>query len=165
MKNRTLLSAAIFLTLAALACNLGSPPRRRRQVIEIPHSAPTAPPTPVPPSATPPEGIGGGGEGVAAPSVVLADFKTDPAGLTVVDPATGVALSNFTAPGLTQSSEQWVAGNYLFYLDSSSQMAHRAAFDGTILDMPFVNPGGNFFEGEILPSPDGERIAWGTTAF
>lgn len=166
MKNRTLLSAAFFLTLAALACNLGSPPPPPTQVIVIPPSAPTAAlPTPVPPSATPSEGIGGGGEGVAAPAVVLADFKTDPAGLSVVDPATGIALSNFTAPGLTQSSEQWAAGNYLFYLDSSTQMAHRATFDGTILDMPFVNPGGNFFEGQILPSPDGERIAWGTTAF
>ena len=169
MKNRTLLSAAIFLTLTALACNLGSPPTPPTQVVDIPTSAPTAPPTEtlmvLPPTATPPEGIGGGGEGVAAPSVVLADFKTDPAGLTVVDPATGNAQTTFTAPGLMQSSEQWAAGNYLFYLDSSSQMAHRAAFDGTILDMPFVNPGGNFFEGEILPSSDGERIAWGTTAF
>ncbi|MEK7275813.1 MAG: hypothetical protein AAB427_00550, partial [Chloroflexota bacterium] len=98
-------------------------------------------------------------------AVVLADFTTDPAVLTVVDPATGNSLTTFTAPGLTQSSEQWAAGNYLFYLDSSSQMARRAAFDGTTLDLPFVNPGGNFFEGQILPSPDGERIAWGTTAF
>jgi dipeptidyl aminopeptidase/acylaminoacyl peptidase len=95
----------------------------------------------------------------------LADFTTDPATLTVIDPATGNAQTTFTAPGLTQSSEQWAAGNYLFYLDSSSQMARRAAFDGTTLDLPFVNPGGNFFEGQILPSPDGERIAWGTTAF
>jgi dipeptidyl aminopeptidase/acylaminoacyl peptidase len=44
-------------------------------------------------------------------------------------------------------------------------MARRAAFDGTTLDLPFVNPGGSFFEGQMLPSPDGERIAWGTTAF
>ncbi len=166
MKPSKLLLPLYLLTLAALACNLGSPPTPPTQVIEIPPSAPTAaPPTPVPPSATPPEGIGGGGEGVAAPAVILADFTTDPAGLTVVDPVTGNAQSTFTAPGLTQSSERWAAGNYLFYLDSSSQMARRAAFDGTTLDLPFVNPGGNFFEGQILPSPDGERIAWGTTAF
>lgn len=166
MQPSKLLLPLYILTFAALACNLGSPPTPPTQVIVLPTSAPTAaPPTPVPPSAIPPEGFGGGGEGVAAPAVVLADFTTDPAELTVVDPATGAALSNFTAPGLTQSSERWAAGNYLFYLDSSSQMARRAAFDGTTLDLPFVNPGGNFFEGQILPSPDGERIAWGTTAF
>ncbi len=169
MKPSKLLLPLYILTLAALACNLGSPPPPPTQVVDIPASVPTAPPTEtlmaLPPTPTLVEGIGGGGEGVAAPAVVLADFTTDPAVLTVVDPATGNSQTTFTAPGLTQSSEQWVAGNYLFYLDSSSQMARRAAFDGTTLDLPFVNPGGNFFEGQILPSPDGERIAWGTTAF
>jgi hypothetical protein len=117
--------------------------------------------------ATPGEGVGGGGgaQEVTGSNVVLADLSVDPPQLTAVDPATGEAQVIFSAPGLIEGGLQWVAGNYVFYLDEELQVVKRVAFDNTLIELPFVNPSGEFFEGQFLPSPDGERIAWGTYAF
>ena len=134
----------------------------------------TQPPTSQPPattgaaaSATPGEGVGGGGgaQEVGGSTVVLADFSVEPPQLTAVDPATGEAQVIISAPGLVEGGLQWVAGNYVFYLDEELQLVKRVAFDNTLIELPFVNPSGEFFEGQILPSSDGERIAWGTYAF
>lgn len=117
--------------------------------------------------ATPAEGVGGGGgaQEVTGSNVVLADINVEPLQLTAVDPATGEAQVIISAPGLVEGGLQWVAGDYFFYLDEELQLVKRVAFDNTLIELPFVNPSGEFFEGQFLPSPDGERLAWGTYAF
>ncbi|MBI3242698.1 MAG: hypothetical protein HYZ49_10440 [Chloroflexi bacterium] len=118
-------------------------------------------------SPTPAEGVGGGGgaQGIDGSIVVLANFSIDPPQLTAVDPATGEAEAIFSAPGLRESFSQWVADGYLFYIDDETQVVKRVAFDNTLTELPFVNSGGELFEGQFLPSPNGERIAWGTSVF
>lgn len=118
-------------------------------------------------SATPAEGVGGGGgtQGLDGSTVVLANFSVDPPQLTAVDPVTGEVQSIFTAPGLREGFSQWLAGGYLFYIDDETQVVKRVAFDNTLTELPFVNSNGQAFDGQFLPSPDGERVAWGVSIF
>ncbi len=118
-------------------------------------------------SATPAEGVGGGGgtQDVGGSTVVLVNLSIDPPQLTAVDPTTGAAQTIFTAPGLKEGRQQWVAGGNFFYINDETQVVTLVAFDNTLTELPFVNSGGQPFDGQFLPSPDGARVAWGTSLF
>lgn len=164
MKTINFFVAAAALAAAALACSAG-PQAAPTQVIEIPTAAPTAAgPTEIAAATPAAEGVGGG-EAVIDSAIVLADYKKDPPTLTVRDPVSAATMFTLAAPGLAEGWPQWVAGGYVFYLDQPTQRMRRIGFDGSSTELPFVNSGGQFFEGDFLPSPDGARIAWGTSVF
>src|SRR5574341_163966 len=105
---RSKISLALLMGAAAAAACSGRQQGPPTIIVSLPTSAPTvtipattAPteaPTPVAPTETP-EGSGGGGEGVLP--VLLADMKSDPAQVAIVDPVTGAEQGSFAAPGLT----------------------------------------------------------------
>jgi len=174
MKRFALPIALIVVALAATACASRVP---ATQVVLIPTRLPTAvapptdtaaPPTAAPtaiPATQPPEGTGGGGEGQNGPALVWRNVTGDPAVFTVADPASGATLTTFSVAGLAEWHGQWVGGDSVFYLDDANQVVHRVGFDGQVTDLPAVNSGGPTFEGAFLPSPDGARMAWGTSVF
>lgn len=145
-------------------------------VVELPTANPTVAPTPtrlptqppatatVPPTEGPTatlDGQGGGG----GQTVVVIDFSTDPAKVHLLDSTTGSEQSSLDAPGLTINSAYTVGGEAVFYYDPAANLVKRLGFDGTETDLPFVNSGTPSFDVKFLPSPDGDLIAWGTTAF
>lgn len=141
----------LMLLAAAVACGgQAAPPT---VVVEIPTAVP---------AAGTPDGTGGGGE---AAFVLLADYAPDPPLISVVDPATGVEQSSFSAPGLGELSSPRVGGPFLFYLDQSSQLVKRVGFDGAVTELRFITSGTDYFQGDYRPSPDGAMIVWGTSVF
>ncbi len=164
--------AALVLLLACSTVSQTPP----TVVVQVPTGFPTGLPTVMPTLAStlPPEptleptvestleGTGGGG---VDNIVLLADYQTNPVTITVADAFTGEAQSTFAAPGLTQFSSPRVGGPFIFYLNPDTQKVNRVGFDGTVTELPFVSSGGETFEGDFLPSPDGTLIAWGTSTF
>ncbi|QRN83337.1 hypothetical protein JR338_00855 [Chloroflexota bacterium] len=81
--------------------------------------------------------------------------------LVVLDPATGAEINRIAAPGFGYGGNGGVTENGVFYVDSDYQNAFRVGFDGVVQELLFLNPDGGYFEGVILPSPDGSKIAQG----
>jgi hypothetical protein len=84
----------------------------------------------------------------------------EPAQLSVVDPASGSVQESFTASLMGEIYNVIAAADAVFYIDSTNTKIRWAGFDGSSGELAFINPGGRFFQGRILPSPDGKRIAW-----
>lgn len=172
--NRPGILLAVALVVSACGGRAQVPPT---QVIVMPTSAPTAaPPTATAPPAAPtdtlaatetplPDGVGGGGEPLTYPVVLLADYGNSPPTVSGVDPATGESNFVLAAPNLRAVYRHWATAAAFFYLDGKTQGLRRIGYDGSIGELPFVNSGGAFFEGDYLPSPDGLRVAWGTSLF
>ena len=81
--------------------------------------------------------------------------------LVVLDPSTGAEINRIAAPGFGYGGNGGVSENGVFYVDSDYQNAYRVGFDGVVQELLFLNPDGGYFEGVILPSPDGSKIAQG----
>ncbi|MBG0770569.1 MAG: hypothetical protein H0S82_02620 [Anaerolineaceae bacterium] len=81
--------------------------------------------------------------------------------LVVLDPATGAEINRLSAPGFGFGGNGGVSANGVFYVDSDYQNAYRVGLDGVVQELSFLNPDGGYFEGVILPSPDGSKIAQG----
>lgn len=81
--------------------------------------------------------------------------------LVVLDPGTGAEINRLTAPGFGYGGNGGVSANGVFYVDSDYQNAYRVGFDGVVQQLLYLNPDGGYFEGVILPSPDGSKIAQG----
>jgi hypothetical protein len=174
MRVKTALVTAILLGLAAcrpadpgLVTQVLQPPTARPTATIRPAAtrpAPTAAPTSEAPATGAPatatlEGLGGGG----GSSVFLIDFSAKPTRVHRVDSFNGSEQSAFDAPGLTITTAFSASDQYLFYYDSSAKMVRRLDGAGSLIDLPFVNSGTGSFDVKFLPSPDGSRIAWGTS--
>ena len=187
MKKQPLFLVAL-LVLAALACNLTdrtfsigeqatvepSPTLEAKQVFPTqPLSTATEvqPLTPpLQPSATP--ALAATLTATAVPPVptevalpqpvVLVDKSSVPPQFTLLDPLTGEVKGKFSptgAPqyGLTGST----AIDAVFYESADGKGVRRAGFDGSSVELKFINPASEVMSGTFLPSPDGKRIAWG----
>jgi hypothetical protein len=119
-------------------------------------SSPTTVKPTAAPTATQPAALG-------AP-VVLANRKMDPAQLAVVDAATGKVKKSFSAVGMIEAAPAYVTADAVFYLDGGFKIVRWAGFDGAAGELAFINPGGELFQGFMLPSPDGKKIAWAVIA-
>ncbi len=157
MKNKFWLAVAALI-VASLACSFpGQSTPTPTSDVEVPHtteetSAPTESVTAEVPMAT-----------TEVPDLplplVYGDDTTDPPQLVVLDPSDGSEIMRLDAPNLGYSGT--VSGNGVFYIDVDNQNAFRVGFDNTLQALPFLNPDGGYFEGVILPSPDGTQIAKG----
>jgi len=94
--------------------------------------------------------------------VVLADTKSSPTQLNVLDPVTGKSLAAFTASDFPDYGTSYAIGNYVYYVDSTAKNVFRVDHTGQSLDLKFLNPDQVALSnaGSFLPSPDGKRIAW-----
>jgi hypothetical protein len=81
--------------------------------------------------------------------------------LVVLNPLDGAELMRLPAANFGFAGNGGVTGNGVFYIDSDYTQAYRVGFDGVMQELPFLNPDGGSFEGVILPSPDGTRVAQG----
>jgi hypothetical protein len=93
--------------------------------------------------------------------IVYGDRSTDPPQLVVLDPLDGSEIMRLDAPDLGYGGIGGVSGSGIFYLDADYQQAYRVGFNNTLQELLFLNPDGGYFEGVILPSPDGTQIAKG----
>ncbi|MFH1446436.1 MAG: hypothetical protein ABIG43_03380 [Chloroflexota bacterium] len=94
--------------------------------------------------------------------IVYFPYGDNPALVTVVDPVTGALLYTFNAPGIGWVQEFGAGGDAIFYVNEGMTSLFRVAFDGSLMDLAFAHPGGGLFDAVILPSPDGQKIAWGS---
>lgn len=81
--------------------------------------------------------------------------------LVALDPLDGTELMRLPAANFGLAGYGGVTGNGVFFIDSDYTQAYRVGFDGTLQELTFLNPDGGSFEGVILPSPDGARVAQG----
>ncbi len=173
MKNKWIM-ALVVLILVTLACVPGAPnptdpvtvpTETETGPVVLPSDTETAPPVveeptdalepTIEPTATetPPEPLR---------PVVYYQYPADPSLVTVVDPSTGAVLRTFSAPGPGWMGEGAVGGESIFYITSTGTALYRVGFDGVVQDLTFAHPTPGFFDAVILPSPDGQRIAWGS---
>ena len=113
-------------------------------------SAPTEEPTI---TETPPE--------VLRP-VLYYQYNSDPSLVTVADAETGAVIRTFAAPITGWVPDGAVGGESIFYITNNGTSLFRVGFDGTVQDLGFTHPSPGFFDAAILPSPDGQKIAWGS---
>jgi len=71
-------------------------------------------------------------------------------------------MHTFNAPGIGWVQEFGAGGDAIFYVNEGMTSLFRVAFDGSLMDLAFAHPGGGLFDAVILPSPDGQKIAWGS---
>jgi hypothetical protein len=157
MKNKFWLAGAVLL-LASLACGLpGRSTPTPTSETEVPHN--TEEPS-VPTESVTVETQMATTEVPDLPlPLVYGDDSTDPPQLVVLDPLDGSEIMRLDAPNLGYGGV--VSGNGVFYLDADYENAYRVGFDNSLQELPFLNPDGGYFEGVILPSPDGTQIAKG----
>ena len=99
-------------------------------------------------------------EGSPSPTVVVGDsrllliatFEGEMPIVHVVDPETGSEFTTFVLPGWQKFKPLHIAGGQIFY--DTDTGARRAKPGHPFLDLPFV-------QSTFLPTPDGQRIAWG----
>jgi hypothetical protein len=155
-KNKILL-AGLSLIFALMACGLPSqgaetPPPEETP---LPHT------TDVIPTETETEletEIAATGEAPNPPLPIVYAVSDQ---LVVLDPSDGTELMRLSAPGLSLGGDTRVAGNGVFYLNADYTNAYRVSYDDVLQELLFLNADGGYFEGVILPSPDGTRIAQG----
>jgi hypothetical protein len=157
MKRLPILILAVIMLVA---CNRSQSPPTVVIQLPTPTPIPTLTPSPIPPAVTPAEGIGGGGEGAV---VALVNYTFEPAKIMVVDAATGAEQTLLDAPGLSAFSLVYAGGPFVFYSEQFNQSVKRVDFEGNVIELPFISATGPDFY--FLPAPDGNRVAWGTTAF
>lgn len=88
--------------------------------------------------------------------------SSDPSLITVVDATSGAVIRTFSAPSVGWLPDGAAGGESIFYISSSGTSLFRVGFDGTVQDLGFTHPDPGFFDAAILPSPDGQKIAWGS---
>lgn len=151
-KNKIWL-AGLSLILAVMACGLPGQATETptAEDIAIPHSTEIVPTEIETDSAATGE----------APDLPLPIVYVDSEEFVVLDPADGAELMRLSAPGLGYGGNGGVSGNGVFYLNSDYTDAFRVGYDEVVQGLPFLNPDGGYFEGVILPSPDGLKVAQG----
>ena len=151
-KNKVLY-AGLVLILATLACGLPAQATETPtvDVTEIPHSTEIIPTEIETDTAATGE----------APDLPLPIVYQLGAGLKILDPADGSEMMQLSAPDLGFGANGTVSAQGVFYVDGDYAHAYRVGFDGAVQALDFLNADGDYFEGLILPSPDGMRVAEG----
>lgn len=158
--NRNLLFSGLVLIFAALACNLPG----RNELPETPSALntpeahlpeETLTPTESTPIVLPTE------EPESAQPIIYADRLVDPPELVFLDPFNGDEIERITAPELGYGLIGGATDTSVFYVDEAFQQAYRLLFDGSRQVLDFLIPEGEYFDGVILPSPDGSKVAYG----
>lgn len=156
MKNKAWL-AGLFLVLALLACSLPT------QATETPTEEETSVAHTTEEIATEEE------TEVVAETVAATETPEQPLPvvygsgdeLVVLDPVTGAEINRLSAPEFGIGGKGGVSANGIFYIDYGYLNAHRVGYDNVLQELLFLNPDGGYFEGLILPSPDGLQVAQG----
>jgi len=94
--------------------------------------------------------------------VVYYQYNSDPSLVTVADASTGAIIRTFAAPITGWVPDGAVGGESIFYITNTGTSLLRVGFDGVVQDLGFTHPSPGFFDASILPSPDGQKIAWGS---
>ncbi len=94
--------------------------------------------------------------------VVYGDRSTTPPQIVLLNPLNGALLHRVDAPNLGFGFNRGVYRDGVFYVDADYSNAYRLSFSGVLQELSFLNPDGGYFEGVILPSPDGLRMAVGS---
>ncbi len=155
----------VVLALSVLACNLpgGSEPSPEPPLTAIP--TPTMEPAadsalPTSTEAVPLATVSM--EGAPPLPIVYGDRTVVPNQVVLLNPLDGTPISRLDAPELGWGGNGGVAENSLFYIDADYETAYRLTFSGVRQELLFLNPDGGYFEGVLLPSPDGLRMAVGS---
>ncbi len=93
--------------------------------------------------------------------IVYGNWAADPSIVVLLDPLNGDEIKRLEAPGLGFAIQQGVTETGIFYLDDNQQSVFKLYFDGSVEELGFLHPDGEFFEGVVLPSPDGQYVAHG----
>ena len=87
--------------------------------------------------------------------------KPNPPQVSLVDALSGKLVKSFPTAGLDNYYNALAVDESLFYTNQDNTQVIKADFNGKEIELKFLNPGGEFFDGVFLPSPDGKKIAWG----
>jgi hypothetical protein len=166
MKIKWIVIVSVLL-LISLACGVATPtvtaPAEPTVEIEPPVEATTEISAPTEETVAPTEGP----TATETPPeplrpVLYYQYNTDPSLVTVIDATSGAVIRTFDAPTISWLSEGAVGGESIFYITSNGTSLFRVGFDGTVQDLAFTHPNPGFLNAAILPSPDGQKIAWGS---
>ena len=151
-KNKALF-AGLILVATTLACGLPAQATETPAAgaTEIPHSTEIIPPDIETETAAT-------GEVSELPLPIVYSLAE---ALVVLDPLDGSEIMRLTAPGLGFGGNGGVSGSGVFYVDSDYTHVYRVGYDNALQELTFLNPDGGYFEGLILPSPDGLKVAQG----
>lgn len=93
--------------------------------------------------------------------VIYNDFTTDPPSVVFLEPLHGNEVHWITAPTMVVGVAGAVTSGGIFFRGEEYEHIYRLLLDGSIERLDFLNPDGGPFQGVVLPSPDGKRIAHG----
>lgn len=79
--------------------------------------------------------------------------------VVLLDPYNADELHRISAVGLGAGMISAITQNGFFFIDENYENMHHLGLDGNVEVLDFLNPGGGPFQGVVLPSPDGERVA------
>lgn len=91
--------------------------------------------------------------------IAYVDQSADPPAMVLLDPLNGNEVHRISAVGLSSGSVSTGTQSGFFFIDENLEQVHRLLLDGTVEVLDFLNPDGGPFEGVVLPSPSGERVA------
>ena len=91
--------------------------------------------------------------------IAYVDHTADPPAVVLLDPFDGIELQRISAIGLGSGIIGAATLNGFFFIDEDFEHIHRLLLDGSVEVLDFLNPDGGPFQGVVLPSPDGERVA------
>ena len=83
----------------------------------------------------------------------------DPPVVVLLDPYNADKLHQISAVGLRAGMVSAVTQNGFFFIDEDLEQMQFLDLDGNVEVLDFLNPDGGPFQGVVLPSPDGERVA------
>ncbi|MBW6466397.1 MAG: hypothetical protein K0B06_07845 [Brevefilum sp.] len=100
------------------------------------------------------------GAGFSLP-VIYNDLTTDPPSVVFLEPLHGNEVHRITVPTMVAGVAGAATSGGIFFRGEDYEHIYHLLLDGSIEQLDFLNPDGGPFQGVVLPSSDGKRIAHG----